>query len=93
VHDRHLRRFREAIRTDACDLRLHAVKEMNEDALCILDVECCVLTGSIQERQRDRRTGEWKYVIHGWARDGREIAVVVTWLFTGKMAVLTVFRI
>ncbi len=66
---------------------------MIDDALCILDVECCVLTGSIEERQRDRETGEWKYVVHGCARDGREIAVVVKWLFTGKMAVLTVFRI
>lgn len=93
MHDRHLRRFRAVIRADAYDLTLHAVKEMNEDALCILDLECCVLTGSIQERQRDRRTGEWKYVIHGWARDGRRIAVVVESLFTGKMAVLTVFRI
>ncbi len=93
MHDRQLRRFREAVRLGTYDLTYHGLDEMEQDRLSVLDLESCVLTGSIGERQRDRRTSEWKYVIQGRALDGREIAVVVKWLPGGKMAVLTVYRI
>ncbi len=93
VHDRQLRRFREAVRLGAYDLTLHGLDEMEHDRLSVLDLESCVLTGSIGARQRDRLTGEWKYVIQGRAAHGREIAVVVKWLPGDKMAMLTAYRI
>jgi hypothetical protein len=43
----------------------HADEEADEDGLTILDIESAVPTGSVVERQRDRETREWKYVIKG----------------------------
>ena len=93
MHDRQLRRFRAAVRLGAYELTYHELDEMEQDRLSVLDLESCVLTGSIEERQRDRRTGEWKCVIQGRALLGGEIAVVVKWLPAGRMAVLTIFRV
>lgn len=93
MHQRELRRFREAVRSAAYVVTQHGLDELEEDHLSIFDMESCVLTGSIVERQRDRRTGERKYVIHGEALDGSSVAVVTKFLVTGRMAVLTVYRI
>ncbi|MFW6096843.1 MAG: DUF4258 domain-containing protein [Chloroflexota bacterium] len=38
---------------------------MADDELTIFDVERAILTGEIVERQRDRESGEWKYVLVG----------------------------
>ena len=46
----------------------HAVEEMAEDELGILDVENAVLTGKITERQEDDPRGI-KYIIEGVGRD------------------------
>jgi Domain of unknown function (DUF4258) len=93
VHDRQLRGFRNAVRLAAYDLTYHALDEMEQDRVSVLALESCVLTGSIVERQRDRRTGEWKYLIEGRAQAGHEIALVVKSIPGGKMAVLTVYKI
>jgi len=92
VFDRELRRFREAVRLGEYDITSHGLDEMEDDELSVLDLESCVLTGSIVERQRDRRTGEWKYVIEGQALNGEGVAVVAKRLVRGKMGVLTIYR-
>ena len=46
-------------------MTLHAEEEMNDDGLSIFDVEHCLLTGEIIERQKDRKPGEWKYLVSG----------------------------
>jgi hypothetical protein len=43
---------------------------MDEDDLSIFDVERTILTGDIIERQKDQKTGEWKYLIRGHVMDG-----------------------
>ena len=63
--DRLLRRFRRLIEEQQYVISTHARDEVAEDRLTDADIECCVLTGSIVERQRDRRTGEWKFVVQG----------------------------
>lgn len=92
MFDRELRRFREAVRLGEYDITSHGLDEMEDDELSVLDLESCVLTGSIVERQRDRRTGEWKYVIEGQALNGEGVAVVAKRLVRGKMGVLTIYR-
>ena len=87
-----LRRFRAAVREGSFELATHAFKELEPDGLTVLDLEMCVLTGQIVERQRDRTTGEKKYVIEGQADDGLEITVVVKWDSPGSMRFLTAFR-
>ena len=92
MFERELRRFRHAVRTEQYDLRLHALEELEADGFSVRDLESCVLTGLIVERQRDFRTGEWKYVIAGSALDGSSVTLVAKWIATGRMIVLTVFR-
>ena len=70
-------------------MTLHALDEIDEDGLSVFDVERAVLTGEIIERQRDRRTREWKYLIRGDAVDGRSMVVVSKLSPTDKLVVIT----
>jgi len=58
-------------------MTLHAEEEMDEDGLSIFDVESAMLTGTIVERQKDRRSAERKYCLVGRsADDTRTVGVV-----------------
>lgn len=65
---------------------------MDQDGLSVFAVERAVLTGDIIERQKDRETGEWKYLVRGRAIDGSDIVVVAKFGATGKMVIITVYR-
>lgn len=93
MFDRLLHRFRAFIESGDYATSVHAREEMGDDGLTDLDVESCVLTGTIVERQKDRRTGEWKYVIEGWSLAGEKCVVVGKLTLTGKLGVLTVFMV
>ena len=71
----------------------HARKEMNDDQLTILDVEHAILSGDIVERQRDHETLEPKYRIEGESLEGVLIETVVKISPTGKVVIMTVYRI
>lgn len=58
-----LRQIQASVRDGRYVMTLHAEEEMNDDDLSIFDVEAAILSGAIAERQRDHRTGEWKYLI------------------------------
>jgi hypothetical protein len=73
-------------------MTVHAEDEMNTDGLAIYDVESVVLTGQIVERQRDRASAEWKYLIDGQSPGGDDIIVVTRLSPTGKLVFITVFR-
>jgi hypothetical protein len=91
VLDRVLRRFRELILVGDYVMSVHAQEEMEDDGLTVLDIESCILTGAIVERQRDRRTGEWKYVVQGKSLSGEECVVVGKLAPGGKCGLLTVY--
>jgi hypothetical protein len=93
VFERTLRRFRESVAAGDYVISIHGQDELEADDLSVFDVERCVLTGRIVERQRDRRTGEWKYVIQGRSTAGTECVVVGKWTRTGKLGVLTAFAL
>jgi uncharacterized protein DUF4258 len=87
-----LDRMRERVRTRAYVMTLHAEDEMDSDGLTIFDVESVILTGKIIERQRDRKTGERKYLIRGETIEGGRTAVVVGKFGpTDKLVILTVY--
>ena len=52
MFDRILRRMRELVRTSQYVMTLHAEEEMEADGLSAFDIERCILTGRIVERQR-----------------------------------------
>ena len=60
--------------------------------MSIFDLESAILSGSIVERQRDRRSREWKYVVHGHGREGDPIGVVAKLSPTGHLVIITAYR-
>lgn len=63
MFDRILKEMRDKIRNRKYIMSIHGDEEMDEDSLSIYDVEHCILTGKILERQKDKVTAEWKYRI------------------------------
>jgi hypothetical protein len=92
MYDRILKRMRELIRTRQYIMPLHAADEMDADDLTIYDVESVVLTGTIIERQKDRVSTEWKYLIHGQSLMGENVRIIAKVGLTGKLVFITVFR-
>lgn len=92
MFDRVLRRMQEKIRTRQYVVTVHAEEEMASDGLTIFDVERAILTGEIGERQKDRDTGEWKYLIQGQDIGGHDVIVVAKLSVTGKLVIITVYR-
>jgi hypothetical protein len=86
-----LKRMREMVRGRQYFVTVHARKEMLDDELSMDDVELAFLSGSIQERQRDANTSEWKYRLAGEATDARPVEVVAKFSPTGKLVVITVY--
>jgi len=89
LYPRVLERFRSRIRERRYVVTLHALDEIDEDALSVFDVERAILTGEIIQRQRDQTTREWKYLVRGNAIDGRQIVVVSKLGLTDKLVVIT----
>jgi len=93
VYDRMLRRMRELVRTSRYVMTVHGHEEMEADQLTIFDVEECILRGKIVERQKDRRTGEWKYVVEGKTVSEHDAVVVSRIGPTGKLIIITVYLV
>jgi uncharacterized DUF497 family protein len=84
--------MREKIRRRLYVMTLHAEEEMDNDGLTIYDVESVILTGTVIEQQRDRRTGEHKYLVRGETLDAEQVAIVVSKFGpTDKLIILTVY--
>lgn len=87
-----LNRMREKVQTRSYVVTLHAEEEMDDDGFSIFDVEHAILTGSVQERQRDRDTGESKYRLIGHALDNRRMEIVAKLSITGKLVIITAYE-
>ena len=66
---------------------------MADDNLSIFDIERVVLTGKIIERQKDQNTKEWKYIVEGKIISGAMAVVVGKLSITGKLVIITVYKI
>jgi hypothetical protein len=93
VFQRILKQMRDKVRNRQYVMTLHAEEEMSDDELTIFDVERGILTGEIVERQKDAQTGEWKYLVRGHTVTGDDIAVVGKVGLTGKLVIITVYRL
>ena len=65
---RAIERIRDKIRQQQYDMTAHAMEEMAEDDLDIIDVECSILNGEVVRIDRDDLRGT-KYVVKGMAVD------------------------
>ncbi len=93
MYERILLRFWDRIRRRQYVVTVHAEEEMDEDGISVLDLESAVLTGEFLERQRDRVTREWKYVVKGTGLDGTSVGVVGKLSLTGRLVIITVYRV
>lgn len=65
MFDRLLRHIQAKVQAGEYRFTDHALDEAVEDGFLPTDVEQMILTGEIIERQKDRLSEEWKYVIRG----------------------------
>ena len=93
MFQRVLKQMRDKVRARQYVMTLHAEEEMSDDELTVFDVERGILTGEIVERQKDTETGEWKYLIKGQTVAGGEIVVATKMSLTGKLVIITVYRL
>jgi hypothetical protein len=74
-------------------MTIHAMEEMAEDDLDILDIEEAVLNGRVVRIHREDPQGT-KYIVEGLALNGRKVvAIVGRFMSTGKFLVITVYEI
>ena len=93
MFERILNQMRDKIRTRQFVMTLHAEEEMDNEGLAIYDVERGILTGKIIERLKDRVTDEWKYLVDGQTIAGDRLVVVTKLSMTGKLVIITVYRV
>ena len=72
-------------------MTIHAEEEKDNDNLTIYDIEHCILTGEIFERQKDKNTGEWKYRVNGKTLAGDKVEVIAKISLTDKLVIITVY--
>ena len=85
--------MRDKIRTREYIVTLHAEEEKDAEELSIFDLESCILSGDITERQRDEYTKEWKYRIAGRGVSGRKIEIISRIGSSGKLIIITVYLV
>ncbi len=93
MFDRTLKRMREMIRTREYIVTLHAEEEREADDLSVFDIENCILSGEIKERQRDESSREWKYRIVGKGLRGKKMEIIARIGSTGKLIIITVYSV
>ena len=86
-------RIREKIRLCQYDMSSHAMEEMAEDLLTILDVEEAVLSGQVIRVEKDDPRGT-KYVVVGMALDRQtSVGVVGRFATNGRYLIITVYEV
>jgi hypothetical protein len=84
--------MRRLVRSGCYVVTLHGWEEMAADDLTLADVETCILTGTIEGRQRDHDTGELKYIVAGSTVTHDSMVAVVKFGAAGNLAIITVYR-
>lgn len=93
MFDNILQRMRNKIRTGDYVITLHADEELAAEDLSVFDVERCILTGKIVERQKDRQTNETKYRILGLTVNKNLMEVIAKFGPTGRLFIITGYSI
>jgi hypothetical protein len=88
-----IERIREKIRLREYDMSAHAMEEMAEDELDVIDLETDIGNGRITRSEKDDPRGT-KYVVEGIASDQqRSVGVVGRFTDTGRYLIITVYEI
>jgi hypothetical protein len=88
-----LERIRDAVRAQRYDVTKHAIDEMAEDGLDIVDVETAILNGTIAKTQKGDPRGV-RYTIHGIAADGiTRVGSPGRFTDTGRYLIITAYEV
>ena len=86
-------RIREKIRLQQYDMSAHAMEEMAEDLLTIMDIEESVLNGQIIRVEKNDPRGT-KYILVGTALDQQTpVGVVGRFSSNGRYLIITVYEV
>ncbi len=86
-------RIREKIRLRQYDMSAHAMQEMAEDMLTILDVEEAVLKSQVIRVEKDDPRGT-KYIVVGTALDQQTpVGIVGRFASNGRYLIITVYEV
>ncbi len=88
-----IERIRDKIRQGLYDLTAHAMEEMAEDKLDILDVEEALFNGQVTRTDKSDPRGT-KYVVEGKAMDQKTlVGIVGRFIATGRYLIITIYEI
>ena len=88
-----LERIRDAVRSQQYDASKHAVDEMAEDGLDIVDLETAILNGRIRKTEKDDPRGA-RYTVHGIAADGvTTVGSVGRFTETSRYLIITAYGV
>ena len=74
-------------------MTIHAMEEMAEDNLDILDIEHGILNGQVARTEKDDLRGT-KYVVEGFAvNEQTPVGIVGRFTTTGRYLIITVYEI
>jgi Domain of unknown function (DUF4258) len=86
-------RIKQKIRLRHYDMSSHAMEEMAEDLLTILDIEEAILSGQVIRIEKDDLRGT-KYVVVGTALDRQTpVGVVGRFASNGRYLIITVYEV
>jgi hypothetical protein len=86
-----IQRLRDFVRNLDYSISAHATDELEDDGLTVYDLEEIFHSGEIVERQRDRATGEAKFVIRDDTAAGKQAECVIKIGPSGRLHVITVY--
>ena len=90
---RNIDRIREKARLKEYDMTVHAMEEMAEENLDILDIEHAIRSGKVARVERHDPRGA-KYVVEGVAVDGQTpVGVVGRFATARRYLIITVYEI
>ena len=90
---RTIEQIREKIRLREYDLTVHAMEEMAEDALAIVDIEHAISSGQIVRTEKRDPRGT-KYTVEGLSADDQTpVGVVGRFTTTRRYLIITVYEI
>ena len=88
-----LERIRDAVREQRYDISNHAVDEMAEDGLDILDVVTSILNGTTIKSEKDDPRGK-RHTVHGTGADGvTPVGTAGRFTETGQYLIIMVFEV
>ncbi len=93
MYEEFLAALRLCVQEGRAALTNHAYDEMVDDDFYVFDLEQCIYTGTIIERQWDEGLQDWKYVVYGQSSDEGDIAVIAQITRTHTLVFITTYRL